>query len=510
MVKRDNQQSLSAEEFQRLLLTGQAISQERDPNLTCRLVADTAASLLGTSLVSFLFTLDKNCGSHIVSGSLRGSPIPQSLASALLEAAVVRRAPVQDTDGVATLYAGQTPQVLSDEGISHLILVSASTVDGGLVTMMAGRDRHWELNTRETFILTTLANQSAVAIINARLYKEKETSEQRLSKIYEYSNDAIFVIDPANDAIIDVNRAARKMLEYSREQLLSMPVSSIHPLEMPKLQAFAQTVLEKGHGWTDEITCTTATGQALPTEMSASVVEIEGRACIIAIVRDISERREAHETLHQQMRELAVLGERNRIAREIHDTLAQGLTGIIWQVNAAMGISKNGDEKLRQSLERARTLARESLQEARRAVSDLRPGSLENFSLVEALNREVNKVGEEDVQASFNVSGEERVLPSGVEAALLRICQESLTNVLKHASATKVHVTLAFDQTTVQLSVKDNGQGFAPGTDNQKETDQGGFGLANMLERAHLLGGRVDVESAPGSGTQVEAVLPLK
>jgi PAS domain S-box-containing protein len=375
--------------------------------------------------------------------------------------------------------------------------------------MIAGTDRPWTLDAREKIILTTLANQSAVAITNAQHYQEKEASEQRLSKIYEYSNDAIFVIDLANDAIIDVNRTACKMLLYSREQLVSMPVSSIHPLEMPKLHAFAKTVLGEGHGWTDELTCTTRTGQALPTEMSASVVEIEGRACIIAIVRDVSERREAQETLHQQMRELAVLGERNRISREIHDTLAQSLTGIIWQVNAATVISKNLDEKLTQSLERVKVLARESLQEARRAISELRPGSLENLSFVGALNREVNKVGVENIQASFIVSGEERVLPSGVEAALLRICQESLANVLKHAKAMKVDVSLAFEPSAVRLSVKDDGQGFAPGIDDQKETDQGGFGLTNMMERAHLLSGRVEIKSTPGSGTHVEAVLPL-
>ena len=99
-------------------------------------------------------------------------------------------------------------------------------------------------------------------------------SEERSHKIFTYSNDAIFVIDPARDRILDVNPRACKMLGYSREELLSTPITAIHPNEMPELLAFAQSVFDRGHGWTSELSCMTKSGEALPAEISASVVKI--------------------------------------------------------------------------------------------------------------------------------------------------------------------------------------------------------------------------------------------
>ena len=129
---------------------------------------------------------------------------------------------------------------------------------------------------------------------NARLKQfkgELRESEERSRKIFEYSNDAIFLVDPARDEILDVNPVACTMLGYTREELLALPMADIHPLEMTRLQAFARTVYEAGHGWTDELTCTTKGGEALPVEISASTFEQDGRPLMIAIVRDISQRK---------------------------------------------------------------------------------------------------------------------------------------------------------------------------------------------------------------------------
>ncbi len=101
-------------------------------------------------------------------------------------------------------------------------------------------------------------------------------------------------------------------------------------------------------------------------------------------------------------------------------------------------------------------------------------------------------------------------MPSGLEAAILRICQESLANVLKHSKATKVTVGLTFDESKIRLAVQDNGTGFDPEVPKQWDRDSGGFGLVNMRERTRLLGGELTVKSEPGRGTLVEATLPLK
>ncbi|MCH8346380.1 MAG: PAS domain S-box protein, partial [Chloroflexi bacterium] len=122
-------------------------------------------------------------------------------------------------------------------------------------------------------------------------------SEQRFRNIFSSSNDAIFVIDPDQDMIIDANSKACSMLGYPREELVGMPMSTIHPNELSQLMAFAQSVSEHGQGWTDELTCLTKTGRALPAEISASRIDIAGRSCMIASVRDISERKRAEEAL---------------------------------------------------------------------------------------------------------------------------------------------------------------------------------------------------------------------
>ena len=148
------------------------------------------------------------------------------------------------------------------------------------------------------------------------------------------------------------------------------------------------------------------------------------------------------------------------------------------------------------SLERVRSLARESLQEARRSVWDLRAGPLKGLSLAEALQQEMRKIFYgTDVQVSFDLSGTERVLLPGMEAAALRICQESLANIVKHANATEVTLTLSYSGSTVRLNTRDNGVGFNPETPTRHDRDKGGSRLTNMGERARLLGGELTVTS---------------
>ncbi len=130
-------------------------------------------------------------------------------------------------------------------------------------------------------------------------------SEERFRKIFDHSNDAIFVIDPAQDKILDVNSTACDMLGYSRNELLSTPISAIHPNEMPQLLAFAESVVERGSGWTDELTCLTKSGETLPAEISASVFEVGGTRCVLALVRNIAERKRAEKALRESEERLA-------------------------------------------------------------------------------------------------------------------------------------------------------------------------------------------------------------
>lgn len=381
-------------------------------------------------------------------------------------------------------------------------IVSSGNVIGAL--NLSAFDPH-AYSESDLALTERVARQISGAIANTRLYREKEASEQRLSKIFDYSNDAIFVIDPESDEILDANPRACRMLGYSREVLLSLPVSTVHPEEMDRLRAFVDSVRRRGHGSTDELTCTTRTGHVLPAEMSASVVEFEGRPCIIAMVRDITERRQAEDT----QRELAVLEERNRIARDIHDSIAQGITGIIWQLNLLERTIGGGDAQAVDELKKVRDIARGTLQDARRSVWDLRTGLSHGASLADTLREEGEKIGPDGrLSVTFEVDGNERVLPSGTETALVRIFQEAMANILKHSGAGEVAVALSYDDTRVRLTVSDNGSGFDPDLIAGPRKEAGGFGLIGMRERARLLGGIVRVDSCPGEGTVVEARLP--
>ncbi|MFQ5872904.1 MAG: histidine kinase [Dehalococcoidia bacterium] len=266
--------------------------------------------------------------------------------------------------------------------------------------------------------------------------------------------------------------------------------------------------------------------RALAGEEFTSIVEVQGRTFetlysplrgqngnvvgVIGVATDITERKRAEEALFQQTRELAVLEERTRIAREIHDTLAQGFTGIVLQLEAAEQALDESSAEVPDHLSRAKNLARESLQEARRSVWDLRPQALEQRTLDAALQEEVDRsaaAGQE--QASFSLSGERQELLPNVEVALLRICQEALTNVRRHARASEVKVALSFDPEAVCLSIQDNGIGF----DSEAVKSRGrqrGFGLAGMEERARLLGGTLVVRTQKGKGTLVEVKVPTE
>ena len=228
---------------------------------------------------------------------------------------------------------------------------------------------------------------------------------------------------------------------------------------------------------------------------------IEG---VMGVIEDLTERKRAEQT----MRELAVLGERNRMAREIHDTLAQGFTGIVLQLEAAEQALETSPSEVKDHMSRAKELGRHCLQEARRSVWDLVPQALEEMPFIEALEEVVRQwdAGGDEV-ASFSLSGERRELDPNVQRTLLRICQESLANVRKHAEAARVTVALSFYSEAVGLRVSDDGVGFDRSSAG-RESGGGGFGLTGMEQRTKLLRGDLDIKAADGRGTVVEVRLP--
>ncbi len=210
-----------------------------------------------------------------------------------------------------------------------------------------------------------------------------------------------------------------------------------------------------------------------------------------------------HEQLLAGAREAGVLDERQRMAREIHDTLAQGLVGIITQLEAAAHDGRDSQRRTDVALE----LARESLAEARRSVQALAPAQLEQVRLPDALATVATKWSAlSGVAATTTTTGTPVPLCPEMEVALLRTAQEALANVAKHADANTVAVTLSYMDDVVSLDVRDDGSGFAAPA---PAPASGGFGLTAMRQRIEGLSGVLAVESEPGDGTTLAVSIPV-
>jgi signal transduction histidine kinase len=208
----------------------------------------------------------------------------------------------------------------------------------------------------------------------------------------------------------------------------------------------------------------------------------------------------------KQSEQAAVLEERNRMARDIHDTLAQGLTGVIIQLQAAEDATSKGYKKdARNHLQNARELARQGLSEARRSVRALRPQALEDATFWEALQTLIkNATVGTDVHTEFQLRGRMRELPAKTQDNLLHVGQEALTNTLKYARATHFETRLSFNAKEVRLELQDDGNGF------KMNGGHDGFGLIGMRERVEQIGGSLTIASARGKGTKIVVVLPDK
>ncbi|MER5357156.1 sensor histidine kinase [Streptomyces sp. NPDC002785] len=223
----------------------------------------------------------------------------------------------------------------------------------------------------------------------------------------------------------------------------------------------------------------------------------------------LAENAGLHAQLLVQAREAGVADERRRLAAEIHDTLAQGLTGIIAQLTVVTSVGDKDPALARQHLDRAAALARHSLGEARRSVHDLVPAALAHDDLTGALKKTVVGWAERHgVRAEFTVTGTAERVHDEIAATLLRIAEEALANVGHHAGASRVGITLSFMGDELALDVRDDGCGFDPAA-LPPHSRAGGFGLGGMRARAERVAGTVEVETEPGGGTAVSARVPL-
>jgi signal transduction histidine kinase len=247
--------------------------------------------------------------------------------------------------------------------------------------------------------------------------------------------------------------------------------------------------------WMLLLTLTSLGGSLLGYFINDIIRQSEKRRLLIAEL----EATRSH--LAETQREAGILHERQRLAGELHDTITQGLVAVVMHLEAA---ENSADSETAQRIAQAKIAARDSLHEARRFIWEMRPPALEHHALVDALRYVVESWCKASaLSGELVTTGDARPLSHDIELALLRVTQEALANVAKHAHAQRATVTLSYMPDSVVLDVNDNGRGF----DGKSES---GFGLINMRRRVEALSGTLTVESAVGEGTTVVAEIPLK
>jgi PAS domain S-box-containing protein len=302
-----------------------------------------------------------------------------------------------------------------------------------------------------------------------------------------------------------VNDAVCARHGYSREEFMAM-----HPWDfavnvnqqsmMANLRAMVPgdpILIEDLHRCKD--------GSTFPVEARSVRFRDGGRDLIVAFVRDITSRRRVEDTLRMQ--------ERNRLAQDIHDTIASGLTAIAVQLEAARQVIRTISDDVAVHVDNALQTARESLLETRRSLQVLgQPVALGKGDLAEALRQLVgSRSSGRQEKLLFVLRGRPHPLPGGMEDHLLRIGQEALTNVLKHANATQVLVVLVYNPCDLILSIEDDGRGYDPERPIIPEEEGQGekMGLSGMRDRAEQIGAKLVLRSVPGSGTTVTVTVPI-
>jgi GAF domain-containing protein len=404
--------------------------------------------------------------------------------------------------------------------------------------------------------LQTLADNVAVAIENARLFEAERRRQQELTSILDVNTAATssLVLDEVLkrvarglSAAVDDLSCGVYLLGENANQLV--PRAGVGPdggpfaglaaemrLDLSE-EPFLREVIETGHAVVaidadNDPRINTVLVRALRLKSVLAVPLIaRSRALGVAVVAAMRDRYEFspdqarlaeaiadtaalavdNARLYAQSRELATAEERNRLAREIHDTIAQGLTAVTYHLEVADELLDDAERiaEAREKIHRGLELTRANLEEARRSVLDLRATALQDQTLPEALNRLLTSASHEHgFEGHFRSQGIEERLPSHLEAGFYRISQELLSNIGKHAHATQVDMTIRRVNGSVTLTVADDGVGFdmndirAPGM-------TGGFGLVGLRERVALLRGVLHIDSAPDEGTSVRVTVPL-
>ena len=346
------------------------------------------------------------------------------------------------------------------------------------------------------------------------------SAELRVTEILESAMDSIISVD-SEQRIVGFNHAAEATFGHRRDEVVGSALDVLIPARFRHahrghVEAFGRAgTTARRMGVQTVLTGLRADGSEFPIEASISQHLEHGERYYTVILRDVTERVAAEAELRRSRDELKELGaaahmtreqETSRIARELHDELGQQLTMLQMDVAWCRAQPPGGASPIAGKLERMDALLRSTIAATRRIASDLRPLLLDDLGLVAALEWLVQNFSQRTgIVCTLSVDRKHIDLPMARASAVFRIVQESLTNVAKHARATRAEVVLAHDPDRLRLYVRDDGIGYSAGPARRGDS----FGLLGMRERVSFLGGAFAITGVPGAGTTVEVHLPL-
>jgi PAS domain S-box-containing protein len=426
----------------------------------------------------------------------------------LMNWAVAHREPLLVNDALSDPRAIQIPDTPADpEAIIVVPLVVKGEVLGALnIGRVGGEEVHF---TDSDFALVQLfAGQAAIAFANTRLYEELQASERRYRDLVDNSPDIVWAVD-AEGRLTFLSDTLAPRTGWQPEALIGRHFSAVVEGESRDITeaALARVRQDPRRQQRVRIEVARGNGDVTPVELTMIGRTVDGRfAGAHGSVRDISERERLEASLRQQAAGLAASEERTRLAHELHDSVTQALFSMGLTMRSLELLLETDVTAARDKLAELRELQRDALTEMRSLIFELRPASIEQEGICQALRTHAAAV-QSRTGISVTVQAELADEPAiEVEHAVFRVAQEALHNVVKHAMAGSVAVELWQEDGSLRLRVRDDGIGFDP----DRVPSGGHLGLLGMRQRAERIGGRLAVESAPGQGSSVTLVAPLR
>jgi len=406
------------------------------------------------------------------------------------------------------------------EGLHGQLIVPLRFKERVIGTLCVGVRQLRQFQPEEVDLLTAIGNAIGVAIENARLYQEQkqtaaelQVSESKYRTLFESANDAIWVHD-LDGNILAVNRACAELTEYTVEELSHMNVRSFLRDNGLALARQVRDRLFRRDGIDmpyEQVLVRKDRTEAI-LRLSTSLITADGEPTAFQhIARDVTEEKRVQQNLrfHLQQVVKAQEEERKRIARELHDDTAQILGSLSREVDNFVRKKTYLLPDEVAFLKYLREQLNRGLQEVHRFSQDLRPSIIDDLGLSPALKSLVNQMKEYNgIDVELKVLGIERRFTPEVELLIFRIAQEAFSNIKRHAQASAACVVIDFAEGKTRVAISDNGQGFELPARTDDLLHSGRLGLAGMQERARLLGGTLEVQSAPGEGTTIIVEIP--